>query len=92
MYNTPITLDYEILEKKFLCIIHSDILEFCCTMLGIHCVGLGVGECQSEDLFACFGAKHTQWACSHETGRGGGKAKSQDRTEMGSQQERAGDF
>ena len=28
MYNTPLTLDYEIMDKKFLCIICTDFLEF----------------------------------------------------------------
>ena len=33
-------------------------------MLGIRCVG--VGECQSEDPFVCFGAKPTQRACARD--------------------------
>ena len=34
------------------------------TVLGIRCVG--VGECQSEDPFVCFGVKPTQRACARD--------------------------
>ena len=33
-------------------------------MVGIHCVGVGVDERQSDDYFVCFGAKPTQRACA----------------------------
>ena len=55
-------------------------------MLSIRC--MGVGECQSEDPFVCFGTKPTLGACArdlHETGGGGGKAKSKNRIEESSQ-------
>ena len=39
----------------------------CDMMLGIRCVG--VGECQSEDPFVCFGAKPTQRACVRDLPR-----------------------
>ena len=39
----------------------------CDTMLAIHCVG--VGECQSEDLFIYFGAKPSKKACSRDLPR-----------------------
>ena len=35
-------------------------------MLGIHSVGVGVGECQSEDSFVCFGTKPTQRVCARD--------------------------
>ena len=38
------------------------------TTLGIRCVGMG--KCQSEDSFFCFGAKPTQRACMRDFLRG----------------------
>ena len=50
------------------------------TMVGICSVGVGVGECQSEDSFVFFGAKPTQREISYETGKRRGKVPEQ-RTE-----------
>ena len=44
-----------------------NVFHICDTMFGIRC--LGVGECQSEDPFVCFGAKPTQRACAQDTPR-----------------------
>ena len=45
------------------CNLEKEFLMCCGTMLGIRCVGVGVGEFQSEDPFVCFGMKLTQRAC-----------------------------
>ena len=53
-------------SEIFWIIWHCDQLRlyFCDTMLGIR--GVGVGKCQSEDSFVCFGAKPTQRACARD--------------------------
>ena len=64
-------------------------------MLGIRCVGVGVGESQSEDPFVLARNLHKGFAheISQETGRGGGKERSQEnsRREQGSRQNMAVD-
>ena len=51
--------------------------------MGIRCVDVGVGKCQSEDSFVCFGVnphKGLAYDISHETGRGRGKKGPRERS------------
>ena len=54
-------------QQKILHVIIISLINakyYCGMMVGIHSVGAGVGECQSEESFVCFSAKPTQRACA----------------------------